>query len=143
MSKMNFEPRVRPYVKLECLRLLATLKLNPVKSRLISGFVHTYLKLDAQENVILIKEMETLEPEQKEEMAELTNKWIEEGERRGLEAGVRLGIHNLLYKMGIKRFWTPPESISKEIDKIDETAKLEMLCERIYVVKTWQEVLEN
>ena len=34
----------RPRVKLECLRLLATLRLNPARMRLISGFVDTYLR---------------------------------------------------------------------------------------------------
>jgi hypothetical protein len=37
----------RPRVKLECLRLLATLRLNPARMRLISGFVDTYLRLNA------------------------------------------------------------------------------------------------
>ena len=52
MSKMNIEERDRPYVKLEFLRLMATLRLNPVKSRLISSFVQAYLRLNAEESEI-------------------------------------------------------------------------------------------
>ncbi|WP_230967798.1 hypothetical protein [Nostoc sp. WHI] len=46
MSKMNIPREERPQVKTECLRLLATLKLDPVRIQLISGFVDTYLRLD-------------------------------------------------------------------------------------------------
>jgi predicted transposase YdaD len=43
MAKMRIAPDERPRVKAECLRLLATLQLNPAKTRLVSGFVDTYL----------------------------------------------------------------------------------------------------
>ena len=39
MAKMRIAPSDRPRVKLECLRLLATLKQNPAKMQLISGFI--------------------------------------------------------------------------------------------------------
>ena len=147
ISKMKIEPKDRPFVKLECLRLLATLKLNPAKSRLIFSFVHAYLKLTAEENVILTKEIETLEPEVKEEMIELTNEWIEEGERLGIEKGERLGIekgtHSLLLMQGGKRFGTPSVEIVNFINSTHDRKKLEHWCIRIFDVKTWQELLEN
>src|SRR5207244_3820635 len=43
MAKMRIAPEDRPYVKLQCLRLLATCKLDPARMRLISGFIDTYL----------------------------------------------------------------------------------------------------
>jgi hypothetical protein len=49
MSKMNIAKSERPKVKAECLRLLATLKVNPAKMQLISGFIDTYLKLNQAE----------------------------------------------------------------------------------------------
>jgi hypothetical protein len=39
MAKMKMRPEDRPKVKLECLRLLATLRLDPARSKLIGGFV--------------------------------------------------------------------------------------------------------
>ena len=45
MARMKIARRERPLVKLECLRLLATLRLNPAKMQLISGFVDTYCRL--------------------------------------------------------------------------------------------------
>ena len=42
MAKMRFAAEERPKVKVECLRLLATLGLDPARMSLISGFVDTY-----------------------------------------------------------------------------------------------------
>nr|WP_287127406.1 hypothetical protein [Candidatus Cyanaurora vandensis] len=38
-------------MKLECLRLLATLKLDPAQMQFISGFVDTYLQLTGSEEL--------------------------------------------------------------------------------------------
>ena len=54
MSRMRIAPEERWRVKLECLRLLATLRLNPAKMRLISGFIDTYLRLSASENMLML-----------------------------------------------------------------------------------------
>jgi hypothetical protein len=51
MAKMKIAPQDRPKVKAECLRLLATLSLDPARMQLISGFVDTYLRLNAAESV--------------------------------------------------------------------------------------------
>ena len=50
MAKMRIATKDRPKVKAACLRLLATLRLDPARMRLISGFVDTYLRLDAEED---------------------------------------------------------------------------------------------
>lgn len=42
MAKMKIEPQDRPKVKAQCLRLMVTLKLNPAKMQLISGFIDCF-----------------------------------------------------------------------------------------------------
>ena len=49
MAKMAIAPADRVRVKAECLRLLITLKLDPARSRFISGFIDTYLRLERDE----------------------------------------------------------------------------------------------
>ncbi len=49
MAKMNIADKDRPRVKFECLRLLATLRLDPARMQLISGFIDSYLRLNEQE----------------------------------------------------------------------------------------------
>jgi hypothetical protein len=46
MSKMNILEADRPKVKVECLRLLVNLPLDPARIYLISSFVDTYLRLN-------------------------------------------------------------------------------------------------
>ncbi|MEH2375035.1 hypothetical protein [Nostoc sp.] len=46
---MNISPEKRPQVKAECLRLLTTLRLDPARMQLISGFIDTYLNLNETE----------------------------------------------------------------------------------------------
>lgn len=50
MAKMDIAEKDRPKVKLECLRLMVSLKLNPARMKLIAGFVDTYLRLSETEN---------------------------------------------------------------------------------------------
>jgi hypothetical protein len=65
MAKMAIATKDRAHVKLECLRLLATLKLNRAQQYMISGFVDTYLDLTAKELEIYRRDKRVLsEPEQ-------------------------------------------------------------------------------
>ena len=52
MTKMSIAPEDRPRVKLECLRMVATLKLDPARSQLIGMFMNSYLKLTAAEAIV-------------------------------------------------------------------------------------------
>ena len=52
MAKMKINEKDRPQVKAECLRLMVTLKLDPARMYLISGFIDTYLDLSQQEELI-------------------------------------------------------------------------------------------
>jgi hypothetical protein len=52
MANMNNAPEDRPRVKLECLRIIAPLKLDPARVRLLSGFVDSYLRLNAAEQEV-------------------------------------------------------------------------------------------
>lgn len=101
MSKMRIAPRDRPRVKLECLRLLVTLKLNPAKAKLISKFLDAYLRLDPSERERFRKAMDNsqLTQEQTVTLSEYVTSWeqdgIEKGLQRGLQQGVQQGLQAL------------------------------------------------
>jgi hypothetical protein len=61
MAKMNIAKKDRPKVKVECLRLLATLQLDPARTFFISGFVETYLRLNKKEERVFQKEIATIQ----------------------------------------------------------------------------------
>jgi predicted transposase YdaD len=79
MAKMKIAKSDRPKVKAECLRLLVTLKLDPAKSRLISKFVDSYLRLDIKEEQNFQTEIDTMGIGKKEEIMETLTSWEEKG----------------------------------------------------------------
>jgi len=87
MARMNIAPRERARVKLQCLRLLATLGLDRKKSHLISGFVDSYLQLNAAEVRIFDRSLEELSQEERREIMQITTSWKEEGRIEGLAEG--------------------------------------------------------
>ncbi len=93
MAKMNIARQDRPRVKLECLRLLATLRLDPARMKLISGFVDSYLRLNAEEEVQLKSQISTLQSDEQEEVMEIVTSWMEQGIQLG-ELKIILGQIN-------------------------------------------------
>lgn len=87
MAKMNMQENERRQVKLECLRLLATLHLDPARMRLISGFIDTYLRLSAEDEKLLESEIATMESVQQEVVMEIVTSWMERGIEQGLQQG--------------------------------------------------------
>jgi hypothetical protein len=82
MAKMQIQPQDRPTVKLECLRLLTTLRLDPARMQLISGFIDTYLRLNAQEEQRFQTQLSTLGLVQQEEVMEIVTSWMEQGRQQ-------------------------------------------------------------
>jgi hypothetical protein len=87
MTRMRIEPPDRPRVKLECLRMLAKLRLDKARSTLISAFMENYLKLTAAETVVYNEELGSAAESEREVIMQLTNEWIERGREEGLSKG--------------------------------------------------------
>ncbi len=111
MAKMKIAKADRPKVKAECLRLLVTLKLDPVKTRLISKFVDTYLRLNTKEEKIFQSELDKIGVEQKEAIMQVTTSWEETGISKGIEKGQRSLISLLLEQ----KIGPLPEALSDRI----------------------------
>jgi hypothetical protein len=75
MAKMKIAIEDRVRVKLECLRMLATLNLDPARTDLIGGFMNSYLKLSESELVVYNQGANAFEPEAKEVVMEVINEW--------------------------------------------------------------------
>lgn len=118
MAKMKMSPKDRPKVKLECLRLLASLKLNPARSKLIGGFIDTYLNLTAQEMASYEREMAKLEPEERRTAVELISSWERRGIEKGIEQGLHQGREEMLALILEQRFSTLPDHITERLDQL-------------------------
>jgi Domain of unknown function (DUF4351) len=111
ISKMKMTPEERPRVKLECLRLLATLRLDPARMQLISGFVDTYLRLNAQEQAVFQEELATIRPAERERVVQIVTSWMEEGLQQGRQEGAKSEALTYTLRLLIHRLGNiPPET---------------------------------
>lgn len=94
MAKMRIAPADRVKVRSECMRLLRTLKLDPAKSKLIAGFIETYLKLTAEEMKAYERAFARLTPAEQEETMGLISSWEQKGIEQGIEKGREQGQHS-------------------------------------------------
>jgi len=138
MSKMGFTPKERVQVKLEFIRMLLTLELNPARMSLLTSFFESYLSLDRDESEEFNRKVEKLPPEEVKKVQEITTSWHEKGRKEGKREGKlegklegRLeGQRQLLAKQMEKRFSRLPASWKKEIFNFSEE-KLAALGEEI------------
>ncbi len=103
MSKMRIEPADRPRVKVECLRLLATLRLDPARTQLISGFVDTYLRLNVQEEQVFQEAVGTLEGTEREGIMQIVTSWMEQGIAEGRTEGKLEGEQSAILRQLARR----------------------------------------
>lgn len=140
MAKMKIAPSERAQVKAECLRLLATLELNPEKMELISGFIGTYLRLNEEEEAQFQQALERMELGTKERVMQFVTDWTDKGREQGLQEGRQEGLQqgrqeglqqgqiakareDVLRILEV-RFEEIPVALRELIERIDDTERL-------------------
>ena len=88
MAKMRIDKSDRPRVKAECLRLLVSLKLDPARQQLISGFVDSYIRLNQTEEQLFQSQLDTMNLQEREQIMQLTTSWEEKGIIKGQVATI-------------------------------------------------------
>ena len=124
----------RPRVKVQCLRLLATLRLAPAKSRLISRFVDAYLSLNALEMRTFDQTLENLPLEERKQVMSFTTSWEQQGLKRGLKQGREEGRQEGLrcgLQVAVRRLFG--ECASDFIERLNDCdlPRLQRLQERL------------
>ena len=76
LSKMCYSEKERVQVKLEFLRMLCRMELDPAKTALIYGFFETYLKLDEEEEKQMREKTSDLPEEKVAGVLELPNSYF-------------------------------------------------------------------
>lgn len=130
MAKMRIDPADRPKVKAECLRLLATLKLDPARTRLISGFVDTYLTLSETEVQVFQEEIGRLEETEQEGVMEIVTSWMQQGIEQGMEQGAQREARSLILRQLVRKVGVLPEVTQTQIDELP-LEQLEVLGEAL------------
>ncbi len=139
MAKMKMSARDRPRVKAECLRLLASLKLDPARTKLIGGFVDSYLKLTAEEMKQYERAVERFMPAEKEEIMEITTSWeqmgIVQGISQGISQGITQGKETLVVRQLRRRIGPVPDTLAARLDSLS-ASQLDDLGEALLDFRT-------
>ncbi len=119
MAKMKIDPKDRPKVKAECLRLLVTLKLDPARMQLISGFVDTYLTLNRSEEIQFQTEIDTFSQPVQEDVMEITTSWMRQGIEQTVERQKGVIIRLIKQKLGNISPSLETDIMGLTIDQVD------------------------
>ena len=125
MAKMEIDPADRPRVKVECLRMIANLKLDKARTFLISGFIDNYLRLNPIEEQQFQVEVDRIKlPQERENVMELTTSWMEKGIVQGRESEGR----GLVVKLLTRKLGNPsPELLARvnglNLDRVEALAE--------------------
>ena len=123
MAKMDFQPQERVRVKLECLRMLVTLQLNPAKIELISGFIDTYLRLNTAEEEELNTELKQANLVEEEQIMEIVTSWMEKG--------IEQGEQKIIKRQLKRRFNNITPTLESQINSLS-SEQLENLADVIF-----------
>ena len=100
LSKMGYSKEERVQVKIEFLRMLVRLQVDPAKQRLLYGFFESYLNLSDEEEEKFMKEARQFDDA--DEILEIPISYEERGKKEGLEEGKKRGLEEGLEK-GLER----------------------------------------
>ena len=128
MAKMRIEKKDRAKVKAECLRLMVSLKLNPAKMQLISGFVDSYLRLSSQEESMFQSELSKMKLKEKEQIMQITTSWKEEGRLEGRLEGQKEGQANTILRLLNRKLGNLSAETENRIKSL-ESSQLDILTE--------------
>jgi hypothetical protein len=142
MAKMRIKPEERPQVKAQCLRLLVTLRLDPSRLQLISGFVDTYLNLTQEEEDLFAREISTFKVEEQEEVMQLTTSWMQKGLEQGLEQGLVQGAERekeLIVRLLKRKIASIDANLEAQIKALD-LESVEALGEALFNFSTIEDL---
>ena len=114
--------------------MLVSLKLDPARTKLISGFVDTYLKLNAQEQQAFQVEIDKLEPQEQEGYMEIVTSWMQ----TGIEQGERsLALRQLTRKFGELRATLRSRIDALTIDQLNHLGEDLLDFQTLNDLETW------
>jgi hypothetical protein len=134
LSKMDYSPRERVQVKIEFLRLLTRMQLDPARMELITAFFDSYLVLSAEEEKSLQEKLpEELQPEEVQRVMELTTSWHLKGRQEGRQ--------EIIIRLLRKRLGTTSPEVEAKIKTLS-VEQLDDLAEKILDITSEDELLK-
>ncbi|MCX6089878.1 MAG: transposase, partial [Candidatus Atribacteria bacterium] len=131
LSKMGFTEKEKVRVKLEFLRLLVRLKLDPARQELITGFFETYLVLSPKEEEQFNQALGQINQQEAESIMEITTSWHKKGKIEGKI--------DYICKFMVRRFNADPDETMPQLKQISSLEVLDNLMEELFAVNTIEE----
>lgn len=130
LSKMGFSQEERVKLKLEFMRMLTRMKLDPARTELLGGFFESYLKLNREEEVQFHIEMAKINKKEAELIMQITTSWHEKGRAEGIKEGIKEGeIKKALETARAALKKGLPEDVVAEITGLSREAVRELIGE--------------
>ncbi len=139
LSKMGFSEEEKVQVKLEFLRLLTRLKLDPARMELITGFFEFCFKLNSQEEEQLFQELGRINQKEADLIMQITTSWHEKGKIEGKAEGKIEGKIEAVCKFMARKFNADTCEIKKDIQRVASPELLDSLMEELFAASTLEE----
>jgi len=131
LSKMGFAEEEKVRVKLEFLRMLTRLKLDPARMELIAGFFETYLKLNRREEEQLYQELGRIDQKGAELIVQITTSWHEKGKIEKAQEAI--------CKFMVRRFNADAGEVMERIQRVASLEILDGIMEEVFAADTLEE----
>ncbi|HUW63650.1 MAG TPA: Rpn family recombination-promoting nuclease/putative transposase [Spirochaetia bacterium] len=131
MSKMGFRKEERIQVKIEFVRMLARMKLDPARSRFLVSFFESYLKLNEQEEKLFAQEVGKLDRKEAAAVMQLTNSWEEKGRAEGKAEIINRFLN--------AKFGDSSVEMQKEVRRLADLDLLDGVLEKLFAAGSLEE----
>jgi len=139
LSHMDYGKKERIRLKLEFLKMLLRLKLDPARMQLLSGFFDSYVQLEPEEDKKLQEKLAQEIPEEEViEVTEILTSW----HKRGIEEGKVEALQNAVARLAGKKLGGLSTETKEMIFSLASIEQLENICDSILDIQTEKELLE-
>ena len=135
LSKMGFKPEEKVRVKLEFMRMLTRMKLDPARMELLGGFFETYLKLTRTEEEQLYRELDRIDSKEADAIMQITTSWHEKGKVEGKAEAKKDAICKYLKR----RFGPESAGLQQKVQEMTTLEVLDGVMEELFAVNTLEE----
>ncbi len=143
LSKMGFRPEERVRVKLEFLRMLARMKVDPARMELLAAFFEAYLKLNREEEEQLYRELGKMDKKEVDAIMQITTSWHEKGRAEGLAEGRAEGKikakQEVICRYLARRFGADSAAIQEKVPQLTDMDALDRVLDRLFAAGSLEE----
>jgi len=138
LSKMDYSQEEKVRVKVEFLKMLVRLKLDPARMQLLAGFFDSYLVLTREEEAQVQAQLaEELPLEEVAQMTEILTSW----HKRGMEEGRMEETRVAILEYVESRFGVHPEGLEMALETASDLEQLKRLRREIFKAASLEDCL--